>query len=136
MDDSTIIKIKNHLSDRLEEIKNGTYIPYYDRFKELPEFRGIDQKTFEIARREWYKQNLPKDKFKAPFIVVKKRIKRSFIKGYCWLVIGVIVTVIGFWTGAESSWSGGAETFLIMVGIILLVVGIISLLYNRFKKPE
>lgn len=133
MDDSIIIKIKNHLSDRIEEIRDGTYIPYYERFKDLPEFRGIEQETFEIARREWYKENLPASYVK-PLVFVKKRLKRSLTNGFCFLFIGVILLVLGLVYGGGSNWSGGSETILIWIGIIIMVFGIIILLYNRFRK--
>jgi len=133
LDDSIIIKIKNHFSDRIEEIKDGTYIPYYHRFKDLPEFRGIERKTFEIARREWYKENLPASYVK-PLVIVKKRLKRSFTNGFCFLFIGVILLVLGLVYGGVSNWSGGYESILLWIGIFLMVVGIIILLYIRFKK--
>lgn len=65
MDKDSSEKISHYLTDRIEEIKDGTYIPHYERFVSLPEFSGINRRTFRIARNMWYLQNLnmPFDRF-------------------------------------------------------------------------
>ncbi len=65
MDKDSSEKISHYLTDRIEEIKDGTYIPQYERFVSLPEFSGINRRTFRIARNMWYLQNLnmPFDRF-------------------------------------------------------------------------
>ena len=57
MDKSSIVKLRNYFSDRIEEIKEGSYVPTYEQIKELPKFRGINRETFRIARKRWYKQH-------------------------------------------------------------------------------
>jgi len=65
LDKDSSEKISHYLTDRIEEIKDGTYIPHYERFVSLPEFSGINRRTFRIARNMWYLQNLnmPFDRF-------------------------------------------------------------------------
>ncbi|GAG21675.1 unnamed protein product, partial [marine sediment metagenome] len=36
---SSIVKLRNYFSDRIEEIKEGSYVPTYEQIKELPEFK-------------------------------------------------------------------------------------------------
>jgi len=43
MDKSSIVKLRNYFSDRIEEIKDGSYVPTYEQIKELPEFSGINR---------------------------------------------------------------------------------------------
>lgn len=51
------MKIMNYFSEKIEEIKQGTYVPTYEQVKMLPEFSGITRNTFRIARKRWYHQN-------------------------------------------------------------------------------
>jgi hypothetical protein len=51
-----IEKIRNYFSNRIEGIKEGKFVPYYDKVKNLPEFSGINQDAFIIARNGWFKQ--------------------------------------------------------------------------------
>ena len=57
MDKSSIVKLRNYFSDRIEEIKDGSYVPTYEQIKELTEFSGISRETFRIARKEQYLQH-------------------------------------------------------------------------------
>ena len=57
MNKSLIVKLRNYFSDRIEEIKDGSYVPTYGQIKELPEFSGIKREAFRIARKEWYSQH-------------------------------------------------------------------------------
>jgi hypothetical protein len=56
LDEVVIEKIKNYFSDRIEEIKEGTFVPSWDNFKDLPEFSGTYRDNFIKARNGWYKQ--------------------------------------------------------------------------------
>ncbi|NHJ20215.1 MAG: hypothetical protein EAX91_04665 [Candidatus Lokiarchaeota archaeon] len=54
MDWIKLAKIKNYLSNRIDEIKEGSYVPSYKQIKALPEFKGVSEETFNVARKEWY----------------------------------------------------------------------------------
>ena len=56
MDKALRKKIRNYLTDRIEEIKEGTFVPSYVQVKDLPQFSGINRDEFIIARNEWFKQ--------------------------------------------------------------------------------
>jgi len=71
MDKSSIAKLRNYFSDRIEEIKDGSYVPTYEQIKDLPEFSGITRSTFRIARRWWYKQH-----FRMPFVKFTTRLEK------------------------------------------------------------
>lgn len=65
------IRIGNYFSDNMEEIKEGSFIPTYEKIKELPEFSGVNRETFRIARRQWYKQH-----FHMPFVKFTARLEK------------------------------------------------------------
>lgn len=70
---SSIEKIRDYFSDRIEEIEEGSYVPTYEQVKEKPEFSEINRETFRNARRKWYLYNfgIPFFKFNAQFEKIK-----------------------------------------------------------------
>ena len=136
MDNSLGEKIKSYFSDRMEEIKDGTYIPYYERIKNMPEFKGINYDTFIIARDEWYLHHFhtPFDKISSRDIDTKKHNYRLG-NGICFSIIGVILIYyalsVGMVTGWNPSYGGGYFIYVYMLGVpgmILLVIGIVSII--------
>ena len=161
MDEVLSEKIRTYFTDRIEEIKEGTYIPQYERFVNLPEFSGINRRTFKIARNKWYLQHFHitfdtfttrLEKNKGGYISEKeyilnlkrerklmdreidiKRIKGKRNKGLgCCLIPGVLLTVIGFFAGVGSHWYGTVWPVL-GFGIVVLVIGLALVLYHSKK---
>jgi hypothetical protein len=138
LDESSIITITNYLSGRKIEIQEGTYNPSFDQIKELPELKGVKQKTFNIARNKWYKQNLNLSYGQAD--TNKLRGKRNL--GVMSAILGVIIFIAGLIYGIFSGWTGSlgapAWVFGIPFGIFLLVSGIIAILYygSRLAKED
>jgi len=56
LDEALSEKIRNYFTDKIEEIKEGTFVPSYDQVKDLAEFSGINRDPFIFARDEWFKQ--------------------------------------------------------------------------------
>jgi len=149
MDKSLGEKIKNYFSDRIEEIQDGTFIPHYERFVNLPEFSGINRRTFKIARNEWYLQHfsMPFVKFTARSekikkimdkeIEYKKQLKGKRNNGLCFLIPGAIIFIWALYFGISANWPGSmaaiAWVYGIPFGIILMVIGIILIKYNSIK---
>jgi len=150
-------KIRNYFSDRIEEIKKRTFIPSYDKIKDLPEFSGITRDAFIIVRNGWYKQNFHMNfyEFKSYLAsglseeeyVLKlrrkrmdkeidiKRIKGKSNIGLCCLIPGVlcifnILLFIPNYSFGAIAWVAG-----IPFGIILMVIGLVLILYYRSKLP-
>ena len=69
---SSIEEIRNYFSNRIEEIKEGSYVPTYEQIKKLPEFSEVNRETFRNARRKWYLYN-----FSAPFFKFNAQIEKS-----------------------------------------------------------
>ncbi len=57
---SLIKKIFNYLSQKIDEIREGTYIPMYQDFINIPKFKNLNEKTFRHARYQWYKKHFNK----------------------------------------------------------------------------
>ena len=150
MDKSLSEKLRNYFSDRIEEIKDGSYVPTYEQIKELPEFSGINRNTFRIARKKWYRTNfrmsfLKHSKLKASSLPEKeynkKYLKGKLKNGLIVLIIGAIGFVFGFSYGTWVEWSsydvGVIFSFIgVLWGIILMVIGLILVLKNSIKLLE
>ena len=143
MDKSLIVKLKNYFSDRIEEIKDGNYIPTYEQIKELPEFNGISWETFRIARKHWYSQHFGmsfrthskrlgtiKVKYISNNGYDKKLLRKKRNTGFCFIIPGALFLLGAFSAGAMGwSYQCGIfwllpmipATFLLVIGIILIV---------------
>ena len=135
MDKSFIVKLRNYFSDRIEEIKEGSYVPTYEQIKELPEFKGVSQEVFRIARRRWYEQHfrMSSVKFTKRLELIKagytsenkfaerlENIKAEYISekefdkehkkgkrnnGFCILIIGAFFIMYALVMGAGTGWN-------------------------------
>jgi len=154
LDKSLGEKIKNYFSGRIEEIKDGTYIPQYERFVSLPEFSSINRRTFKITRNEWYLQH-----FSMPFVrftarleknkktmdkeIDIKRIKGKRNTGIGLFIIGWIIVVFGI-LGFSFWWGKGMGSIIsviicipiIILGFILVLIGLIRIIRYRSDKKS
>jgi len=146
MDKSSIAKLRNYFSDRIEEIKEGSYIPTYEKIKELPEFSEVKRETLRIARQKWYSQHFGMSylKYSKRLETIKERgisekeYDKKYIKGkrnngFCILIIGVIGIVFALYFGEYTSWYGGKWGMIMAPGIILLVIGL-ALVIRYYTK--
>jgi hypothetical protein len=112
-------EIMTYFSNRLEEIKAGSYVPTYDTFKVLPEFNEISAKSFKTAREQFYSQY-----FHTTFLNYSKRLEIIRPKGISQEQYirsqkkkGIILLVVGF-----------VLIPIPPIGLVLIVVGIIKLI--------
>jgi hypothetical protein len=133
---SSIMRISSYFSERIEEIQKGAYVPSYRQVKELPEFSGINQRDFRIARKKWYRQNFQTTFFMASSRLEnikamnlseqeydKMQIKRKRNKGKGLIVCGaslLIFTIILLFAVPPFLFSSGGG--LGYVGIILFII--------------
>jgi len=133
LDKASREKIRNYFSDRIEEIKEGTFIPSYDQIKDLPEFSGIKRDAFRIARKKWYKQNLHASfyEFSSRFDkeYEKKYLKEKRKNGLCYLIPGVIIIVF-----VTFSLLGVLGTVFLVTGIILIWIIYNIIARNKFSS--
>ena len=169
MDRIKLARVKNYFSDRIEEIKKGTYVPTYKQIKTLPEFEWVSEETFKVARKEWFLQHfgMRAKKFAAHLKAIKesnlseldrnnyiaqleetkpqyiseteskayaiKKLKRSANNGLYFLVPGVILLVISFFTENFFPAISGADILILIVSIMLMIVGILNMIYEWIK---
>jgi len=88
LDETLSEKISNYFSDRIEEIKEGMFVPSYDQVKDLPEFSGINRDEFIISRNGWFKQTFNmspnkwyKQNFHMNFNEYSSRLASNLAKG-------------------------------------------------------
>ena len=157
MNKSSIVKLRNYFSDRIKEIKDGSYVPTYEQIKELPEFSGIKRETFRIARKRWYSQHFRMtsikfserlENIKAGYISENKfaarleNIKGGYISeeeydkepirgnrksGFCISIIGAFFIMYGLLMGGVTGWNPSYVGGYFAYVYILGVPGIILL---------
>jgi len=144
LDEALSEKIRNYLTDRIEEIKEGTFVPSWDQFKDLPEFVGTYRsdfinardewfkQTFNMSSNKWYKQNfhMSLSKFSSRLVSnfsVEKNKKPGLIALMC---VGILITYGGTMWTLGSIMSGGfvgpsaSNTGLFILGSVMSVIGI------------
>jgi len=118
---SSIMRIGNYFSGRMAEIQEGTYVPSYKQIKELPEFSGINQATFRIARKKWYRKNFQKSSFE-----FSSRLKSIKAKNLSENEYDKEVKVKNLWVGIT----------LIVIGILIIVGGIVRYYIEEAYCPS
>ncbi|MHA1461208.1 MAG: hypothetical protein ACTSO8_06975 [Promethearchaeota archaeon] len=136
-------KIRSYLTDRIEEIKAGTFVLSYDQIRDLPEFSGIKERAFNIARNKWYEDNFHMS-FRA-FSPLKARekesnsgVEKAILKGkrkwgIASMIIGMISIVYGTFFIPRYSFLIIGSFFFTALGIILTVIGLILIIYYSSK---
>jgi hypothetical protein len=142
-------KIRNYFTDRIEEIKEGTFVPSWDQFKDLPEFVGTYRSDFINARDEWFKQtfNISLSKFSVEG--KEKNYQKdslseegSTILIPLILIIGLIVGIIISGVGAINlkgypyNYQPLGAPLLLIGGIIILGVIIGYIYRNNLKEKK
>ena len=145
MDKSIVIKIRNYFSERIEEIKQGTYVPTYEQIKMLPEFSEISRETFRVARSGWFRNNFHMNFYKFSSRLKsglstkdydrKVRVKRIII-GVIILILGVLSILLALFVQVISNGYGDYWVILFVTAIILIGIGLLLILFNSFKKSK
>lgn len=136
-----VAQIKNYFSDRIEEIKKGTFVPSWDQIKDLPEFKGTYRSDLINAQDSWYKETFVMS-FKDFYMylasglseedyALKLIIKKLRLSGGVFFFIGVLSTLGAILVGNIINWSSSYfPGYFVMVacmsiGIILIIGGVI-----------
>ena len=112
-------EIMNYFSGRIEEIKEGSYVPTCESVKNLPDFSEISMKTFRIAREQWYSQHINTSflKYSKRLEIIKARgisPKEYDISQIKWSIVLLVV--------------GLPLISIAGIGIILILIGIYKLI--------
>ena len=132
MDKVLIEKINNYFTDRIEEIKEGTYIPSYDKIKDLPEFSGISQAEFIVSRNEWYKQTFHtnSNEYSSRLAKIEGHSEEgSTIVITLIVIIGLIVAITIFVVGLSMiiTYSYYSPQYQMRRGLLLLLISGITI---------
>ena len=145
LDESIIMKIRNYFSERIEEIKQGTYVPTYEQIKGLPEFSGINRETFRVARSGWFRENFHMNVYKfssrvksglSPKDYDRKVRMKKVIIGVIILILGLLSIILAIFIQVITSGYGDMWVIPFVIAIILIGIGLLLILFNSFKTSK